>query len=166
MSFTILRLAETFQLTPLHEGRLYICQIGEALQKISTHAPTRGATHAVPESFRAAAISTHAPTRGATNIQMQSWIPGRDFNSRPYTRGDLPRSITMAFYNLISTHAPTRGATYYTGKIIVNANGFQLTPLHEGRPDPCPDQEARRRYFNSRPYTRGDPPLISCDKKS
>ena len=99
-----------FQPTFPRGERLHLWLPGTSPIKISTHAPTRGATthrsytasllqdfnprsHEGSDQFllnmqEFYAISTHAPTRGATRLlQMQFWLPA------------------------ISTHAPTRGAT-------------------------------------------------------
>ena len=99
-----------FQLSPLHEGRRDgVCSIFIPAQ-ISTLAPTRGATLLPFRTFRTLYISTLAPTRGATPnfsncvspsaFQLSPLHEGRlssffavsdrgNFNSRPYTRGDL-----------------------------------------------------------------------------
>ena len=43
------------------------------IQKISIHAPTRGATNYLAEQYTQSQISIHAPTRGATNSSILSF---------------------------------------------------------------------------------------------
>ena len=80
-----------FQLTPLREGRRGGGDFELSGGDISTHAPTRGATHRPGSPVGQHHISTHAPTRGATFLLQ-----------------------VVAALGGISTHAPTRGATRRT----------------------------------------------------
>ena len=77
---------------------------------ISIHAPTRGATRAFILCSLSSVISIHAPTRGATTYH-KSGAPIHDFNPRSHERSD---SVFFSFWAflLISIHAPTRGATF------------------------------------------------------
>ena len=55
-------------------------------------------------------ISIHAPARGATRRIDDSYSRKRYFNSRPCERGDdCFRCLCLRFF--ISIHAPARGAT-------------------------------------------------------
>ncbi len=119
-----------FQFTPLREGRL-AAATGYIGHGISIHAPPRGATVILRQSYLRCFISIHAPPRGAT-------------------LEDLDPSI------IISIHAPPRGAT----AIIVEPcqrRIFQFTPLREGRLAVGEVAACQRANFNSRPSARGDP---------
>ena len=99
-----------FQFTPLREGRPVWDKQAETCQKISIHAPPRGATCFPNSNIRFPGISIHAPPRGAT----------------------CPVPCLADFLHDISIHAPPRGAT-----VDIRKNGaqkkFQFTPLREGR---------------------------------
>ena len=60
-----------FQFTPLREGRPEQVECDWKADKISIHAPPRGATWRSPSLLRAQSISIHAPPRGATAKDMQ-----------------------------------------------------------------------------------------------
>ena len=132
-----------FQSTPLREGRP--APIGNLPLKsgVSIHAPARGATSPIPPDFTSFPVSIHAPARGATNedqVQTQS--------------------------DDVSIHAPARGATVAHNKILYAVNGFQSTPLREGRLiirhtpitqiqfQSTPLREGRRRKFSRRKIRR------------
>ena len=84
------------------------------LQRISIHAPTRGATILTDAGVEIDAISIHAPTRGAT---MTNWR-------------------VMYPITIISIHAPTRGATMKNGFKFMITYLFQSTlPREERRLD-------------------------------
>ena len=121
-----------FQFTPLREGRRLNQRIskvpayfnsrpsarGDAVEmssivsdKISIHAPPRGATGKSEKQVKYASISIHAPPRGAT-LSMYNRCSGR----------------------YISIHAPPRGATYIGLNDKDEKRQFQFTPLREGRP--------------------------------
>ena len=68
------------------------------INRVSIHAPTRGATSASTSLDSAEVVSIHAPTRGATQHYM---IDQQDHQ--------------------VSIHAPTRGATSYQGLWTGNA---------------------------------------------
>ena len=149
---------------------------------ISIHAPTRGATHhlrnrrgywchfnsrpyargdsTINNCVADQMISIHAPTRGATAVGWLFLCAWCNFNSRPYARGDA-MILSRLFISQISIHAPTRGAT--GGH---SADGCQARiSIH------APTRGATRttrsflqsaRYFNSRPYARGDPAPLAA----
>ena len=56
---------------------------------------------------------------------------------------------------IISIHAPPRGATRLA-KEYHTFQGFQFTPLREGRLATWRKSSCSRTYFNSRPSARGD----------
>mgnify|MGYP004434834711 CR=1 FL=1 len=103
------------------------------INKISIHAPTRGATEEVAKDFSKPMISIHAPTRGATTLCSQmssssSWFQStllqEERRSRSEAWGHVPKFQSTLLqeerHNTddactdglhISIHAPTRGAT-------------------------------------------------------
>ena len=56
-------------------------------------------------------ISTHAPTQGATAGIATTDFGILNFNPRPHTGGDGSGKYDMELQFEISTHAPTQGAT-------------------------------------------------------
>ena len=99
---------------------------------ISILAPARGATTHLGKAHQGVTISILAPARGATH---------RHVGARP--AGD------------ISILAPARGATPPVFRFRESLDGFQFSPLREGRPRSGSSPQ-RRPYFNSRPCERGD----------
>ena len=93
-----------------HKGSDLLQEREKGKDKISIHAPTRGAT--IPCFFlsQCKQISIHAPTRGATEM-IENMFPNCGFQAtlpqgerRGYSRDGYSR-------DMISIHAPTRGAT-------------------------------------------------------
>ena len=84
------------------------------IDRISIHAPTRGATEQrIYLDITISTISIHAPTRGATKPkEIYDGIP--HFNPRSHERSDGGLNIPGRHLN-ISIHAPTRGATVHFG---------------------------------------------------
>ena len=109
-------------------------------QRISTRAPTRGATSAQTAGgtfmlFLLAplhegrpnggsggppmwGISTRAPTRGATYREKPYPLTDEQFLLAPLHEGRLREIFNEHFCLLISTRAPTRGATAFFHKTI------------------------------------------------
>ena len=99
-----------FQFTPLREGRL-ADSIFRALRHLFQFTPLREGRQADQihvESYQR--ISIHAPPRGATEDLMKRWDYWENFNSRPSARGDSFKRFKSSGY-IISIHAPPRGAT-------------------------------------------------------
>ena len=95
-----------------HEGSdAFLHQPIPESSRISTRAPTRGATHCRRCHVCYVQISTRAPTRGATNMHFILWIIFCYFNPRSHEGSDVGNAVSMAV-STISTRAPTRGATY------------------------------------------------------
>ena len=127
-------LTALFQFTPLREGRRMPPDGFVEVEDISIHAPTRGATGSQAAAARRTTLFQFTPLRegrprdGANYVRTQ-----KDFNSRPYARGDVPMrepyKISAYFnsrpyargdrvaawkpwaFTCISIHAHTRGAT-------------------------------------------------------
>ena len=76
-------------------------------------------------------VSIHAPARGATGLP--SWAKGKG--------------------HAVSIHAPARGATAGPGP-MEQINGFQSTPLREGRRRQCPCHSPLK-MFQSTPLREG-----------
>ena len=121
-----------FRSTPPHEGRpARQLQVG-GRQRVSIHAPARGATGAIRATRRRAGVSIHAPARGATAWTTSRCSLGSSFDPRPRTRGDSGCGSSFT--------APAR---------------FDPRPRTRGDlPQGC--RHVRRRCFDPRPRTRGD----------
>ena len=74
------------------------------------------------------------------------------FNPRPCARGDILLDNDKAA-DIISIHAPARGATRIEGNTR-ELEGFQSTPLREGRPADVPDM-TKQAIFQSTPLREG-----------
>src|SRR5690606_30130858 len=66
-----------------------------ARERVSIHAPTRGATSVEGDTSNDQLVSIHAPTRGATWPKAQRWIHPRSFNPRSYERSDCRNSLRL-----------------------------------------------------------------------
>ena len=82
--------------------------------RISTHAPLRGATKVAESNIRLTVISTHAPLRGATPPRFLSSVTGTNFYSRASARRDsCPRMYRPRTHRFLLTRLcearPTRG---------------------------------------------------------
>ena len=95
-----------FQSTHPHGVRLKSKYKNKKEQKVSIHAPTRGATFSRSFTIRVSEVSIHAPTRGATRFEQ-----------------------TSNKSSSVSIHAPTRGATHNAAFLVQNVV-FQSTHPH------------------------------------
>ena len=73
-----------------HEGRDLRHGFDLKQVRVSTHAPTKGATPDQRECPRARQVSTHAPTKGATYFCGQPNFLSRGFNPRAHEGRDSP----------------------------------------------------------------------------
>ena len=94
-----------------------------------------------PHPRRVLGVSIHAPTRGATDCIKQSFHLARIcFNPRTHTGCD-PEAGTLRLATLhVSIHAPTRGATLWRKVIAHTLMMFQSTHPHGvrlGAPPRC-----------------------------
>ena len=101
-----------------------------ALQRISIHAPPRGATYFPGDEYVIDLISIHAPPRGAT-VSPDSEGKLYIFQFTPLREGRR-RFENSEVLCVISIHAPPRGATRWSASRGV-PHPFQFTPLREGR---------------------------------
>ena len=143
-----------FQFTPLREGRPNAHTLKIAFEKISIHAPPRGATEAVGGAIANQNISIHAPPRGATRRPATARTHARDFNSRPSARGDAGGCWRL-WRALLFQFTPLREGRHISEDAPKEAVTFQFTPLREGRLR-MDRRFCRRPDFNSRPSARGD----------
>ena len=102
-----------------HEGSDTNMSLEKAVENISIHAPTRGATAAAPLTTAPSRISIHAPTRGATYCTKYE-SAFQYFNPRSHEGSDVGfRHIFKCFF--ISIHAPTRGATRQFIRFVIKS---------------------------------------------
>ena len=78
----------TFQLTRPRKARRSRAKASRGWHKISTHAPTQGATASNLQCASLTTISTHAPTQGATFNNVIMFLDNGYFNSRAHARRD------------------------------------------------------------------------------
>ena len=84
-------------------------------QKVSIHAPARGATARLPLPSPPPRVSIHAPARGATARLRHRFYFSTRFNSRAREGRDLLRRSAV-IVRAVSIHAPARGATVVKAK--------------------------------------------------
>ena len=101
---------EKFQSTPPRGGRLTSHAYYSDYDKVSIHAPTRGATIEIHERDASNLVSIHAPTRGATAVELITDARGA-FQSTPPRGGRHDTHFCLRQLRVVSIHAPTRGAT-------------------------------------------------------
>ena len=140
-----------FQSTHPHGVRRTFAFARQSTQKVSIHAPTRGATrcsHQVKTSITSfnprthtgcdmmlvatatrIYVSIHAPTRGATfhNRHNQQ---GLRVSIHAPTRGATYQGVGLAEAKSVSIHAPTRGATSFALNFPTLLYLFQSTHPH------------------------------------
>ena len=80
-------------------------------QKVSIHAPTRGATTTMDNKVFDFHVSIHAPTRGATSMILRTGICPIEFQSTHPHGVRLFVLESATYQDKVSIHAPTRGAT-------------------------------------------------------
>ena len=154
MIATMLFASDTFQFTPLREGRRQRGHPQWATETISIHAPPRGATS--PQTNGKTRLRFQfTPLREGRRCAGAGKRSGIYFNSRPSAKGRRFIRLDSVASTDISIHAPPRGATCFfcTGK---NRHEFQFTPLREGRRSFARLIQHPERHFNSRPSARGD----------
>ena len=100
----------TFQSTLPRGERQSWYRMCAGADRISIHAPTRGATQIIVIRCHVIVISIHAPTRGATVIRCVQLCYIHISIHAP-TRGATHVQISSLIKINISIHAPTRGAT-------------------------------------------------------
>ena len=168
----------SFQFTPLRDRRQRGDEYDAQAQKISIHAPPRGATGQLVREGSTSNISIHAPPRGATKNRKKNAKKGlfqftplregrrdrrrranrvdRNFNSRPSARGDVHPCVHHT-QNVYFNSRPSARGDGQTDRRTSAAAHFNSRPSARG------DEEARNlqeagHHFNSRPSARGDVP--------
>ena len=119
--------------------------MADIIERISIHAPLRGATSASKTLVILAAISIHAPLRGATlERPVHSGKQNNNFNPRSPAGSDVPVGFKVGADGSISIHAPLRGATGQRRR-QPGHHPFQSTlPCGERREGRLADDAARR----------------------
>ena len=165
-----------FQFTPLREGRRSRRAAKEDTQRISIHAPARGATHSADIQDGVIVQFQFTPLREGRPQGACLVLILLVFQFTPLREGRLIHTAIFILQSNISIHAPARGATTvfrsnpdrkqisihapargatWKPALVICCNRFQFTPLREGRL-PRATIEARLKNFNSRPCERGD----------
>ena len=174
-----------FQFTPLREGRRLVAAVHAFAQRISIHAPPRGATlrksrgcirnlfqfTPLREGRRRKCMTTmwqdlfqFTPLREGRRVARLSRRALRHFNSRPSARGDV-HGREKGTGTFISIHAPPRGATHTGHKVVaVGAISIHAPPRGATQRSGC--RRTRARYFNSRPSARGDSSVCPTETAS
>ncbi len=100
-------------------------------------------------------ISIHAPPRGATQTRFFLRCACKSFQFTPLREGRQCFFQLPTFARLISIHAPPRGATKMEGsKLYIVAISIHAPPRGATRSWRAYRDDAN--YFNSRPSARGD----------
>ena len=95
-------------------GATQALQLLSEYHQISIHAPARGATTLKTATIvHAKLISIHAPARGATLEHVVRHYDASNFNPRTREGCDSDELAEIITGNKISIHAPARGATLY-----------------------------------------------------
>ena len=110
------------------------CAGSHRLATVSIHAPARGATRERHECHASGHhVSIHAPARGATGVHRNTVARIKSFNPRPRTGSDIPLQDHPLPLRSVSIHAPARGATYLSRTTLSHYVLFQSTPPHGER---------------------------------
>ena len=104
----------------------------DEIQKISIHAPARGATKYSYAKTVAQAISIHAPARGATRFLYFN-ISSAEISIHAPARGATNLILESPTSSPISIHAPARGATAVDAVPLVDTQFQSTLPRGERR---------------------------------
>ena len=101
-----------FQSTPPRGGRLPDGLLVLGVERVSIHAPARGATSASTTHRHSGACFNPRPRAGGDSppSSTRTW-PGARFNPRPRAGGDGTVRAARCPRRRVSIHAPARGAT-------------------------------------------------------
>ena len=143
-----------FQFTPLREGRPSpMHQPYTSSAHFNSRPSARGDTSA-GRKFTRQRISIHAPPRGAT-FKFRKEKNNEHISIHAPPRGATPRPAGYLSNLLISIHAPPRGATSEKVRNSKECDDFNSRPSARGDGYP-PRSVAVACDFNSRPSARGD----------
>ena len=101
---------------------------------ISIHAPAKGATRARIQAGAVPAISIHAPAKGATGGRSAARREDHHFNPRSREGSDANLCIRLFHLRVISIHAPAKGATFLLINLEFPVIAFQSTLPRRERP--------------------------------
>ena len=127
-------------------------------ERISIHAPTRGATQGIAEECKYSGISIHAPTRGATFMPMLKNYLDKDFNPRSHEGSDDYANIDQGGDPTFQSTLP-RGERLTTNAWFIFIFLFQST-LPRGERLTLMTLPSISYYFNPRSHEGSDPALI------
>ncbi len=146
--------ALTFQPTRPHGARPTADGLAHPAERVSTHAPARGATCglSIPAFFRK--VSTHAPARGATGSRVDRLL-NRQVSTHAPARGATRVRLGAQRDALVSTHAPARGATVLAPFAFDVVAGFNPR-ARTGRDGGPRARRGRQQGFNPRARTGRD----------
>ena len=143
----------SFQSTLLQEERRHFYGMS-AQNKLSIHAPTRGATPGWLRAGRKLGLSIHAPTRGATWDKYRGCKLEHLSIHAPTRGATFPWCREKGVLNL-SIHAPTRGATFF--QLWHHPSCAAFNPRSYKRSDSEDQKRMITIYtFNPRSYKRSD----------
>ena len=126
--------ASVFQFTPLREGRRR-CRRSVCRTTYFNSRPSARGDPAVSTTELCEKISIHAPPRGATRVRRPPAY-SHTFQFTPLREGRRRKARERIIDGEISIHAPPRGATLLGSLKGGNEKIFQFTPLREGRRRP------------------------------
>ena len=127
-----------FQSTPLCEGRPVVEAVSAEEQKVSIHAPVRGATRHVRQLLTRIICFNPRPCARGDNFPIAFNAVTILFQSTPLCEGRRLPGAACNYRQEVSIHAPVRGATR-----AQHGNASDIT------------------RFNPRPCARGDPSILS-----
>ena len=121
-----------FQFTPLREGRPPRSAISRRTRYFNSRPSARGDCRVActPPADR---ISIHAPPRGATGLALVVWLHRRISIHAP-PRGATLEDIKTALKDVEFQFTPLREGRHNLARCISVGFQFQFTPLREGRP--------------------------------
>ena len=141
-----------FQSTPPRGGRPALPRPLSRCWRFNPR-PHAGGDRLRQRQFRPQRVSIHAPTRGATQTIHSFGLFRWCFNPRPHAGGDLTPERRPRV-GLVSIHAPTRGATT-TGNLTVAADAVSIHAPTRGATLHSDHRHCSSR-FNPRPHAGGD----------
>ena len=121
-----------FQSTPPRGGRQRKRHKGVHYDKVSIHAPARGATDESDNPHVDVHVSIHAPARGATDAPRALYRGRRSFNPRPRAGGDPRPGRALRPGHRFNPRPRAGGDTKDVGGSL-SAIAFQSTPPRGGR---------------------------------
>ncbi len=159
-------LAHGFQSTPPRGGRRPARRVHVRLERVSIHAPARGATSAAMPSSISADVSIHAPARGATSARMAVHVAAAEFQSTPPRGGrPLPHVVDAASYARFNPRPRAGGDERPRQRMRQRSRCFNPRPRAGGDSYRCASTRRRDRVSIHAP-ARGATSSARCDATS